>query len=58
MLRRLDSTKDDFISAETLSLKVAAQFASLVALKHICSSTRDADQLIIDDLLDLALNSE
>ena len=55
MLRRLDS--DDHVStAESLNLEVAAQFASLVALRHICSSTRDCDRLIIDDLLELSFN--
>jgi sugar/nucleoside kinase (ribokinase family) len=57
MLRQLDF--DDHVSTvESLNLEVAAQFASLLALRHICSSTRDCDRLIIDDLLELSLNQK
>jgi sugar/nucleoside kinase (ribokinase family) len=47
MLRRHDS--DD-----VLNIQVALHFASLVASRHICSSSRDCEYLNIDVLLDIA----
>lgn len=57
MLRRFNS-QGHVVPSESLNLEVAAQFASLVALRHICSSTRDCDLLIIDDLIELALGCQ
>ncbi len=59
LLRKIDSVEHDGSSlSESLSLEAAAQFAALVALKHICSSTRDSDCLIIENLLEIALCSQ
>jgi len=54
MLRKFDMENQINLD-DSLKLEVAAHFASLVALQHICSSTRDCAYLNIDDLMDHAL---
>ena len=43
--------------SESLNIEAAVRFASLVALRHVCSSTSDDEYLNVDDLLDLACST-